>query len=66
MPISAYWKYNAMSPRPPQPKDVPMDGDEKAFKGANPWSGPYLVLAVIAVAGLVVVGLIVAVLVQVP
>ena len=55
-----------MSPRPPQPEDVPMDGDEKAFRGANPWSGPYLVLAVIAVAGLVVVGLIVAVLVQVP
>ena len=53
-----------MSPRPPQPEDVPMDGDGKPFRGANPWSGPYLVLAVIAVAGLVVVGLLVAVLVQ--
>jgi len=49
-----------MSPRPPQPEDVPMDGDGRAFKAANPWSGPYLVLAIIIIVGLVVVGLVVA------
>lgn len=36
-------------PRPPQPDDVPMQGDRDLFKGANPWSGPYLVLVILGV-----------------
>lgn len=36
-------------PRPPQPDNVPMQGDGDRFKGANPWSGPYLVVGVLVV-----------------
>ncbi len=40
-------------PRPPQPEDVPMQGESETWKGTNPWSGPYLVLAILGL-GLVV------------
>jgi hypothetical protein len=32
--------------RPPQPDESPTDGEDTAFHGTNPWSGPYLVLAI--------------------
>jgi len=45
----------------PQPNDVPTDGQNEAFHGTNPWSGPYLVLAIIVPVLLGIAGIVIAV-----
>lgn len=50
--------------RPPQKDDhIPTRGEDQPFQGTNPWSGPYLVLAILVLAGVVVLGMILAVIV---
>ena len=43
--------------RPPVPDNVPTDGEEGPFRGTNPWSGPYFVLAIIVGAVIVIGGI---------
>lgn len=46
--------------RPPQDTDMPTEGDGKTFRGANPWSGPAGLVVVGLIVAMVVIGLIVA------
>jgi len=42
-------------PRPPNPAEVHTEGENDTFRGTNPWSGPYLVFAVLAVVAMIAV-----------
>lgn len=55
-----------MTARPPQEDDhVPTDGENKPFHGTNPWSGPFFVLIIIGAVMLFVLGVVVAIVLQI-
>ncbi len=48
------------SVRPPIPDEVATKGEHETFRGTNPWSGPYPVIAIIIGAFAVVGGIVLA------
>ena len=46
--------------RPPVPEDTPVREEGTPFHGTNPWSGPYLVAAILAGVLLIVAAIVVA------
>jgi hypothetical protein len=46
--------------RPPQPDEFPTRGEDGPFRGTNPWSGPYFVIAILGAVVVVVVAIVIA------